>query len=86
MKEIIHWTNLLSLLFILPFPQFSTLDAIVSLKQAVEILTDHGRFHAAANQMRDIAQIYEADLSDISQAMQSYETAADWFNGEEAVS
>ncbi|CAG8500170.1 4620_t:CDS:2 [Ambispora gerdemannii] len=59
-------------------------DAITSLKQAIEILTDRGRFQAAAGHQKDIAQIYESDLVDLEKAMQSYEIAADWYAGEEA--
>ncbi|RHZ43701.1 hypothetical protein Glove_880g13 [Diversispora epigaea] len=59
-------------------------DAITSLKQAIEILTDRGRFQAAAGHQKDIAQIYESDLVDLEKAMQAYEIAADWYAGEEA--
>ncbi|KAK9723350.1 vesicular-fusion protein S17 [Basidiobolus ranarum] len=59
-------------------------DAINSLKMAIEILTERGRFHAAAGHQKDIAQIYESDLIDIERAMNSYELAADWYSGEEA--
>ncbi|CAG8532074.1 26530_t:CDS:2 [Dentiscutata erythropus] len=59
-------------------------DAITSLKQAIEILTDRGRFQAAAGHQKDIAQIYESDLIDLEKAMQAYEIAADWYAGEEA--
>ncbi|CAI2165826.1 7037_t:CDS:2 [Funneliformis geosporum] len=59
-------------------------DAITSLKQAIEILTDRGRFQAAAGHQKDIAQIYESDLVDLEKSMQSYEIAADWYAGEEA--
>ncbi|CAG8559036.1 8132_t:CDS:2 [Ambispora leptoticha] len=59
-------------------------DAITSLKQAIEILTDRGRFQAAAGHQKDIAQIYESDLVDLEKAMHSYEIAADWYAGEES--
>jgi len=61
-------------------------EAINALKQAVEILTDAGRFHQAANQMKEIAQLYEADLNDLTQSMKAYGTAADWYLGEESTS
>ncbi|CAG8473890.1 10377_t:CDS:2 [Racocetra fulgida] len=63
---------------------FDPTDAITSLKQAIEILTDRGRFQAAAGHQKDIAQIYESDLIDLEKAMQAYEIAADWYAGEEA--
>nr|CAG8477215.1 2119_t:CDS:2 [Entrophospora candida] len=56
-------------------------EAISSLKQAIEILTDRGRFQAAANLQKDIAQIYESDLVDLEKAMQAYEIAAELANG-----
>lgn len=59
-------------------------DAITSLKRAIEILTDRGRFQAAAGHQKEIAQIYESDLVDIEKAMQAYEIAAEWYAGEEA--
>ncbi|CAJ0844749.1 2012_t:CDS:2 [Entrophospora sp. SA101] len=59
-------------------------EAISSLKQAIEILTDRGRFQAAANLQKDIAQIYESDLVDLEKAMQAYEIAAEWYLGEES--
>lgn len=60
------------------------IDAITSLKRAIEILTDRGRFQAAAGHQKEIAQIYESDLVDIEKAMQAYEIAAEWYAGEEA--
>ncbi|KAG9296390.1 hypothetical protein G9A89_014982 [Geosiphon pyriformis] len=59
-------------------------DAITSLKQAIEIFTDRGRFQVAAGHQKEIAQIYESDLVDLERAMQAYEIAADWYAGEEA--
>ncbi|CAJ0836518.1 3685_t:CDS:2 [Entrophospora sp. SA101] len=52
--------------------------------EAIEILTDRGRFQAAANLQKDIAQIYESDLVDLEKAMQAYEIAAEWYLGEES--
>jgi len=61
-------------------------EAINSLKQAVEILTDQGRLHQAANHMKDIGIIYESDLLDLEKSSQAYETAGDWYATEEAAS
>ena len=61
-------------------------DAISALRQSIEILTDAGRFHQAAGQMKTVAEIYESDLVDLPQAMKSYETAAEWYETEESAS
>ncbi|RKO84678.1 soluble NSF attachment protein, partial [Blyttiomyces helicus] len=59
-------------------------DAIHALKSAVEILTEKGRFQAAANNQKQIAEIYETDVADFEQAMHAYQLAADWYQGEES--
>ncbi len=58
--------------------------AIQALQKAVEIYTDKGRFHAAANHEKTIAEVYESDLGDLEGAMNAYQTAADWYQSEEA--
>jgi len=68
------------------FKRCSPEDAISALKQAVEILTDSGRFHNAANHMKQVAEIYESDLVDLENSMRAYETAADWYAGEDSTS
>ncbi|KAI9144307.1 soluble NSF attachment protein [Paraphysoderma sedebokerense] len=59
-------------------------DAINALKEAISILTERGRFHAAATHQKTIAEIYESDVVDLENALLSYEQAAEWFAGEEA--
>ncbi|RKP24515.1 soluble NSF attachment protein, partial [Syncephalis pseudoplumigaleata] len=59
-------------------------DAVAALKMAIEILTERGRFHAAAAHQKEVAQIYESDLINIEAAMEAYQIAADWYGGEEA--
>ncbi|KAL1919042.1 uncharacterized protein VTP21DRAFT_2423 [Calcarisporiella thermophila] len=65
------------------FKKCSPEDAISSLRKAIEIMTDKGRFNAAANHQKEIAEIYESDLVDLQRAMDAYEIAADWYAGEE---
>lgn len=60
------------------------IDAINALKEAISILTERGRFHAAATHQKTIAEIYESDVVDLENALLSYEQAAEWFAGEEA--
>ncbi|KAF9163114.1 hypothetical protein BGX21_009253 [Mortierella sp. AD011] len=57
-------------------------DAINSLRMAITILTERGRFQSAAKHEEDIAAIYETELVDLEKAMQAYDTAADWYAGE----
>lgn len=60
----------------------SYVDAIASLENAINILTERGRFQSAAKHQEDIASIYESELIDLDQAMRAYEVAADWYAGE----
>ncbi|KAJ3166716.1 hypothetical protein HDU88_003199 [Geranomyces variabilis] len=66
------------------FKKNSPQDAISALQQAVEILTERGRFQAAANHQKQIAEIYETELADFEKAMHAYEIAAEWFHGEDS--
>ncbi|KAG0228303.1 hypothetical protein BGW42_002295 [Actinomortierella wolfii] len=59
-------------------------DAIAALRQAIQILTEKGRFQSAAKYQSEIAEIYEVELIDLDKAMQAYEVAADWYAGEES--
>ncbi|KAJ3278840.1 hypothetical protein HK104_001987 [Borealophlyctis nickersoniae] len=58
--------------------------AVHCLQQAVEILTDRGRFQAAATNQKQIAEIYETEIADFEKAMHAYEIAAEWFQGEDS--
>jgi alpha-soluble NSF attachment protein len=69
-------------LFPLPELIICYLDAILSLEQAIGILTERGRFQSAAKHQEDIANIYESELIDLEQAMRAYDIAADWYAGE----
>ncbi|ORZ13403.1 soluble NSF attachment protein [Lobosporangium transversale] len=64
------------------YKKSSPQDAIMSLEQAILILTERGRFQSAAKHQEDIGSIYESELIDLEQAMRAYETAADWYAGE----
>jgi hypothetical protein len=56
------------------------------LKQAVDILSEKGRFSAAANNQKQIAELYETDLQDLEKAMDAYNIAAEWYHGEDSKS
>jgi alpha-soluble NSF attachment protein len=43
-----------------------------------------GRFSSAASNQKQVAEIYEIDLGDFKAAMDAYETAAEWYAGEDS--
>lgn len=55
-----------------------------ALVKAVKILSEKGRFSAAANNQRQVAEMYETDINDVPKALEAYELAADWYQGEES--
>lgn len=58
------------------------LEAIDYLKTAVGLFVKSGRFHMAANQEKEIAEIAEQELGNATLAMEWYERAADRYLGE----
>ncbi|PVU89722.1 hypothetical protein BB561_005185 [Smittium simulii] len=59
--------------------------SVDAFKKAIQILIQKGRFHAAAGHLKAVALIYEAELSDLQNAMISYEQAAEWYNSEDSM-
>ncbi|KAJ1558430.1 hypothetical protein HK096_000858, partial [Nowakowskiella sp. JEL0078] len=59
-------------------------DSITALENAIQILTERGRFQPAATNQKQIAEIYENDLNDLENSMRAYELAAEWYAGEES--
>ncbi|KAJ2948408.1 hypothetical protein O0L34_g7647 [Tuta absoluta] len=71
---------------------------ISCLLRALEIYTDMGRFSMAAKQHQTLAELYESNCfkqgnltdqlpwNEVALAMQNYEKAADYFNGENSTS
>ena len=55
-----------------------------ALTLSVNLLTERGRFASAANNQKQIAEIYETDIVDYEKAMLAYEQAADWYSGEDS--
>merc|ERR1712098_30180 len=43
-----------------------------------------GRFNIAAKHHQSVAELFETEAADLDKAMQHYETAADYFKGEES--
>ncbi|KAI8799763.1 soluble NSF attachment protein [Cladochytrium replicatum] len=66
------------------YKKSSPADAADSLKKAIDILTEKGRFSAAASNQKQLAEIYETDLVDLGKAMEAYELAAEWYSGEDS--
>lgn len=62
----------------------SDAEAVSALKQAISILTEKGRFSSAASNQKQIAEIYETDLADLESAMEAYQQAGEWYQGEDA--
>ncbi|KAH9245781.1 hypothetical protein BASA81_016718 [Batrachochytrium salamandrivorans] len=61
------------------------LEAAKSFKKSLlELLSQKGRFSAAANNQKQIAEIYENDLADMEKAMSAYDQAGEWYSGEDS--
>jgi len=60
-------------------------QAILLYKEAASVQIDLGRFTTAAKLQKEIAELYEAE-NDISAAMEAFQTAADYYSGEESTS
>jgi len=59
-------------------------EAASSLQKAIDIYTDMGRFTIAAKHHQTVAELFETEAADLDKAIQHYETAADYFKGEES--
>ncbi|KAJ8328116.1 vesicular-fusion protein S17, variant 2 [Batrachochytrium dendrobatidis] len=66
------------------FKKESPRDAVNALEIAVRLLSQKGRFSAAASNQKQIAEIYETDLADMEKAMTAYEQAGEWYSGEDS--
>lgn len=59
-------------------------DACRVLKVAIANYTGKGNFRRAAGHMQNLAETYEMELGDSKRAVESYQTAAEWFEGDNA--
>jgi len=64
------------------YKKSSPIEAVNSLKQAIQFLIEKGKLNQAANHQKTIAEIYETDLMDTEKALEAYENAADWYSTE----
>eukprot|EP01114_Cavostelium_apophysatum_P005649 TRINITY_DN16831_c0_g1_i1.p1 TRINITY_DN16831_c0_g1~~TRINITY_DN16831_c0_g1_i1.p1 ORF type:complete len:292 (-),score=93.14 TRINITY_DN16831_c0_g1_i1:70-945(-) len=63
----------------------NTAEAINCFKIAIELYTDEGRFSIAAKHQKELAELHESEM-DYEHAMEAYQTAADYYEGENATS
>lgn len=59
-------------------------EALEALRLAVAILTEMGKFTAAAKNQKAMAEIYEKDIVDYEAAMDAYDRAGEWYSGEDS--
>jgi alpha-soluble NSF attachment protein len=54
------------------------------LEQAIAHYTQKGNFRRAATHKQNLAELYEVELNDTKRAMEAYDTAAGWFETDNA--
>lgn len=59
-------------------------DAARVLTAAIAHYTSKGSFRRAATHQQNLAEVYELELGDTKRALQAYETAAQWFESDNA--
>ncbi|KAI9757492.1 MAG: vesicular-fusion protein S17 [Lichina confinis] len=59
-------------------------DAARVLEQAIQHYTLKGNFRRAATYKQNLAELYEVELTDQKKAIDAYETAGSWFEGDNA--
>ncbi|KAL8679495.1 MAG: hypothetical protein Q9186_004218 [Xanthomendoza sp. 1 TL-2023] len=59
-------------------------DAARVLSLAINHYTSKGNFRRAATNQQNLAEIYEVEIGDDTKALEAYEVAAGWFEGDNA--
>lgn len=59
-------------------------DAARVLAQAINHYTSKGNFRRAATHQQNLAEVYEVEIGDTKRALGAYETAAEWFENDNA--
>lgn len=59
-------------------------DAARCLEKAITHYTLKGNFRRAAGHKQNLAELYELEIGDQKRAMESYETAAGWYENDNA--
>jgi alpha-soluble NSF attachment protein len=58
--------------------------AVRCINVAIDRYTSRGNFRRAAGHKESVGEIYEQELSDPKNALDAYETAASWYEGDNA--
>lgn len=66
------------------FKKVDASKSVQCLEKTIELYQDMGRFTTAAKHHISLAEIYESDLVDFEKAILHYQTAADYYQGEES--
>jgi alpha-soluble NSF attachment protein len=59
-------------------------DAARVLAEAIQHYTLKGNFRRAATQQQNLAELFEVELGDNKRALEAYDTAAGWFENDNA--
>ena len=59
-------------------------DAARVIQQAIQHYTSSGNFRRAATHQQNLAEVYEVELQDQKSAMKAYDTAAGWYETDNA--
>ena len=59
-------------------------DAARVLATAIQHYTSKGNFRRAATHQQNLAEVYELEIGDQKKALQAYETAAQWYESDNA--
>jgi alpha-soluble NSF attachment protein len=68
------------------FKKVNTTDAVEMLIRTIDILADLGRFSQVAKHHKDIGEMYEGDEATMAKAMEHFQLAADFYQGEDSSS
>lgn len=59
-------------------------DAAKALERAIAHYTSKGNFRRAATNQQNLAELYEVEIADNKRAIAAYDTAAGWFESDNA--
>lgn len=59
-------------------------DAARVLEKAIKHYTQKGNFRRAATQQQSLAELFEQEVGDQKRALEAYDLAAQWFEGDNA--
>ncbi|GMG32953.1 unnamed protein product [Ambrosiozyma monospora] len=62
------------------------IEAARCLEEAIDMFVRRGQFRRSANFKADLGELYENELGEIQKAIDSYETASEWYKGDNASS